>query len=79
MRVGVPDFGPERRSSFDRLRMSGYLFPPMVRQAHHERGIGPGAPDAGGALDGEPPVDYAGAESGATGAQMTEGGPGVVT
>jgi hypothetical protein len=28
--AGVTDFGPDRRSSFDRLRMSGYLFPLMV-------------------------------------------------
>jgi hypothetical protein len=34
---GVTDFGPDRRSSFDRLRMSGYLFPLMVSLSNHGR------------------------------------------
>jgi hypothetical protein len=36
-RAGVTDFGPDRRSSFDRLRMSGYLFPLMVSLSNHGR------------------------------------------
>jgi NAD binding domain of 6-phosphogluconate dehydrogenase len=35
--AGVTDFGPDRRSSFDRLRMSGYLFPLMVSLSNHGR------------------------------------------
>jgi hypothetical protein len=37
---GVTDLGPDRRSSFDKLRMSGYLFPLMVilRQAQENHG-----------------------------------------